>query len=80
MIGWTPPATYTMTAIGRLIVILEQMFDDLRIGRCGVAADAAELLAIPTTGRLNRVYRLEDSKKLTSFDGTAWYYADGTAV
>lgn len=80
MIAWTPPGTYTPTAMGRLIAVLEQMFDDLRIARCGVEATAADLLALPTEGRINRIYRITATKKLASFDGTAWYYADGSAV
>lgn len=80
MIAWSPPPTYTTTAIGRLITVLNDMFDDLKVARCGVVATAADLTGLPTTGKLNRIYRITATNKLASFDGTAWYYADGTAV
>ena len=80
MIAWTPPPTYTSTALGKLKAVLETMFDDLAIARCGVAATAADLTGLPTAGKINRIYRVTATNKLASFDGTAWYYADGTAV
>ena len=77
-IGWTPPSSYLATSFSALALKLEAALLDLAVAKVAVVATTADL---PDAARnINRLYRITASKALASSDGSAWYYADGTAV
>jgi len=77
---FSSPATYNAAALDRLVLLVNSALVDLEGARATEIANKTDLLALPTVGLRNRIYRLIDTHKLAFWDGVHWYYADGTQV